>query len=100
MRIPSPKLIPWFVSDVTPVDFTSTIASLLSDTFFPPPSASVSSETTTSDKEEPVEPPSRPEEYEYLRQMVSRWKSYVENGVFALSVPGDTPLGASDVRVS
>ena len=31
----SPKLIPWFVSDVTPPDFKSTITSLLSPTFFP-----------------------------------------------------------------
>ncbi|KAJ8480751.1 hypothetical protein ONZ51_g6456 [Trametes cubensis] len=30
-----PKLIPWFVSDVTPPDFKSTTKSLLSPTFFP-----------------------------------------------------------------
>lgn len=95
----SPKLIPWFVSDVTPVDFKSTIASLLSDTFFPPPSTSVPSEGATINAPEAVEPPSRPEEHEYLRLMVTRWKIYIDSGVFVLSVPSDTRLGANDAQV-
>ncbi|KAJ3486942.1 hypothetical protein NLI96_g3894 [Meripilus lineatus] len=97
-----PKLIPWFVSDVTPTDFTNSITSLLSDAFFPPPSASIPSEAAAPGTEPStsiaVEPPSRPEEHEYLRRMVSRWKSYIDHGVFALSVPSDTPLGGSNPK--
>lgn len=29
--------------------------------------------------------------------MVTRWKSYIDKGVFDLSVPADTPLGGSTV---
>ncbi|OBZ75033.1 hypothetical protein A0H81_05296 [Grifola frondosa] len=74
-----PKLIPWFVSDVTPPDFKSTISSLLSPAFF-------SSQ------------PDLPDAHAHLRAMVSRWASYIESGVFALSVPADTPLGASNPK--
>lgn len=77
----SPKLIPWFVSDVTPSDFRSTIPSLLSEKFFP--AADVDSAT-----------------HEHLRQMVTRWQSYLASGVFSLSVPQETPLGASNEKVS
>ncbi|KAI0684695.1 DUF89 domain-containing protein [Cytidiella melzeri] len=73
-----PKLIPWFVSDVTPSDFKSTIPSLLSETFF-------SSSNTPSD----------PKQHEYLQQMVTRWQSYLDSGVFELSVPIDAELGQS-----
>ncbi|KAH7882162.1 hypothetical protein F5I97DRAFT_1931883 [Phlebopus sp. FC_14] len=62
-----PKLFPWFVSDVTPTDFGKTIDSLLSPTFFP----------ATSN--------GSPESADHLKQMVSRWKVYIEDGTFALS---------------
>jgi len=88
-----PKLIPWFVSDVTPADFSSTVPSLLSDTFFPSPSAELGAQPESA----PI-PPSRPEEYEYLQNMVQRWQSYIDSGVFALSVPTNTPLGGSNVK--
>ncbi|TCD59952.1 hypothetical protein EIP91_011016 [Steccherinum ochraceum] len=87
-----PKLIPWFVSDVTPTDFASTIPDLLSDTFFPPPGS------TIHPPEGAVTPPARLEEHSYLRQMVTRWQKYLAEGVFSLSVPESTPLGASDVK--
>ncbi|KAJ7145852.1 DUF89-domain-containing protein [Mycena epipterygia] len=67
-----PKLIPWFVSDVTPSDFAETISCLLDPTFLPPPADM---------------------NYDHLRNMIERWKKYVETGVFALSVPAATPLG-------
>ncbi|KAJ7619435.1 DUF89 domain-containing protein [Roridomyces roridus] len=67
-----PKLIPWFVSDVTPNDFSETISSLLDPTFLPPlPEMS----------------------YDHLQSMVQRWKTYIDKGVFTLSVPAATPLG-------
>jgi len=62
-----PKLFPWFVSDVTPTDFDSTITSLLSTTFFP----------------EPLFPGTR--STAHLQEMVTRWRSYLEQGIFVLS---------------
>ncbi|KAF9048020.1 DUF89-domain-containing protein [Hymenopellis radicata] len=69
-----PKLIPWFVSDVTPHDFKQTIDLLLDASFL---SASSPSEAEKDD----------------LQHMVTRWKDYVEKGVFSLPVPQETPLG-------
>ncbi|KDQ17073.1 hypothetical protein BOTBODRAFT_30461, partial [Botryobasidium botryosum FD-172 SS1] len=63
------KLIPWFVSDVTPPDFRSLFDNLLTSpsTFFTSPS-----------------PPSEAQE-KRLREMALRWKSYVDSGVFTLA---------------
>lgn len=72
----SPKLIPWFVSDVTPPDFKATFEILSDISFFP---------------EEVIN--SQDTNVEYLKEMVGRWKRYVDEGVFSLSVPLDTPLG-------
>lgn len=69
----SPKLIPWFVSDVTPPDFKETLSSLLDPAFFPSGAS--------------------PEQRRHLEAMVTRWQKYSEDGVFKLSVPIDTPLG-------
>ncbi|KAF8064163.1 DUF89 domain-containing protein [Lyophyllum atratum] len=74
-----PKLIPWFVSDVTPPDFGQTITSLLDLSFF-----------SASSGEEADSP--RPSS-EHLKSMVMRWKHYVDRGIFNLSVPLSTPLG-------
>ncbi|KAF9264632.1 DUF89-domain-containing protein [Marasmius fiardii PR-910] len=70
------KLIPWFVSDVTPPDFKYTMASLLDLSYFS--SASPSQE-----------------QKDHLREMAERISKYVEEGVFVFSVPVDTPLGGS-----
>ena len=70
----SPKLIPWFVSDVTPVDFKDTFKVLRDPTFFP---AEIGSKI----------------EHKHLDYMVSRWNSYLEKGIFSLSIPQETPLG-------
>lgn len=71
---PSAKLFPWFVSDVTPADFEGTITSLLSTTFFPgPPFPDIKSR-------------------DHLGQMVARWRSYLEQGIFTLC----TDLAAVD----
>ncbi|KAN0080028.1 Protein of unknown function DUF89 domain containing protein [Tylopilus felleus] len=62
-----PKLFPWFVSDVTPTDFENTITSLLSTIFFPEPLPSDAQSTA------------------HLQEMVTRWRSYLEQGIFVLS---------------
>ncbi|KAH9856418.1 DUF89 domain-containing protein [Lenzites betulinus] len=85
-----PKLIPWFVSDVTPPDFKSTTKSLLSPTFFPQESTPEGAPATDSSEE------SR----SHLYEMVKRWESYIDSGVFALSVPIDNPLGSSDKKAN
>ena len=33
------------------------------------------------------------ESAEHLKELVSRWTTYLEKGIFSLSVPSDTPLG-------
>lgn len=75
----SPKLIPWFVSDVTPVDFKDTFKVLRDPNFFP---ADIGSEI----------------EHKHLDYMVSRWNSYLEKGIFSLSVPQETPLGGGTLN--
>ncbi|KAI0351611.1 DUF89 domain-containing protein [Trametes cingulata] len=85
-----PKLIPWFVSDVTPPDFKSTTKSLLSPSFFPQestPEGAPASESTEESRS-------------HLFEMVKRWEAYIESGVFELSVPIDSPLGASDEKAN
>ncbi|OSX56693.1 hypothetical protein POSPLADRAFT_1076550 [Postia placenta MAD-698-R-SB12] len=94
-----PKLLPWFVSDVTPPDFKSAISSLLSPAFFPPESEAQTTAHEQSEGAIPT-PSERPESRTHLREMVTRWAGYLENGVFALSVPIDTPLGASDIKAN
>ncbi|KAL0575469.1 Hairy/enhancer-of-split with YRPW motif protein 2 [Marasmius crinis-equi] len=71
------KLIPWFVSDVTPPDFKYTIESLLDQSYF----ASSASAT--------------PEEKSQLQELAARISRYVEQGVFVFSVPVQTPLGGN-----
>ncbi|KAG6837774.1 hypothetical protein H0H93_001701 [Arthromyces matolae] len=70
-----PKLIPWFVSDVTPSDFKQAISSLLDPSFF----GSLAEASTPSS--------------DHLTYMVTRWNKYIDEGIFNLSVPLDTPLG-------
>ena len=77
----SPKLIPWFVSDVTAADFIETIASLVDLTFF--------------DSYHPSPP-----EKEYLSTLVSRLQRHLDNGTFGLSVDPKTPFGKSDERAN
>ncbi|KAH9922327.1 uncharacterized protein BXZ73DRAFT_104145 [Epithele typhae] len=72
-----PKIIPWFVSDVTPPDFKATTGSLLDPAFFPQDAASA-------------------EEKAHLHAMVGRWAQYIADGTFALSVPLENALGRAD----
>ncbi|KAL1683960.1 hypothetical protein EV122DRAFT_286189 [Schizophyllum commune] len=74
-----PKLIPWFVSDVTPPDFNAAIEALSRADFF---SSSQASEVGA------------------VQQVVSRWKKYLADGTFSLSVPLDTPLGGGGEKGS
>lgn len=71
-----PKLLPWFVSDVQPHDFTLTLSSLLDPSFFP--------ETSGASAEDKAA----------LKAMVERWQRYVDMGKFRLSVPLDLKMGA------
>jgi hypothetical protein len=75
----SPKLIPWFVSDVTPADFAALVASLSDATFFPAPPEDDAAARATS--------------VAHLEAMVARWQAYLADGTFALAVARDTPLG-------
>jgi hypothetical protein len=77
----SPKLIPWFVSDVTPPDFDSLVTSLADEAFFPPPPEDDAAARATS--------------VEHLKEMVERWQTYLADGTFALAVDRHTPLGPS-----
>ncbi|KAK4701394.1 damage-control phosphatase, subfamily III, partial [Phenoliferia sp. Uapishka_3] len=70
-----PKLIPWFVSDVQPHDFKTTISSLLDPEFFPANAGSTEEEKAA------------------LKTMVERWQRYVEEGRFKLSVPLELKMG-------
>ncbi|KAL0060542.1 Hairy/enhancer-of-split with YRPW motif protein 2 [Marasmius tenuissimus] len=70
------KLIPWFVSDVTPLDFKYTIEALLDSSYF----------TSGSSSEE---------DKSHLQEIATRISRYVEEGIFVFSVPADTPLGGS-----
>ena len=73
---PSPKLIPWFVSDVTPPDFVATFEALkVASSFFEINGASAVPSV------------------DHLNKMVTRWKKYLDEGLFSLSVPLDTSLG-------
>lgn len=66
----SPKAMPWFVSDVTPSDFSQTISILQSDQWFIDDPASHA-----------------------LKVIAQRFQQRLDSGVFALSVPLDSKLG-------
>ncbi|KAF5352938.1 hypothetical protein D9758_007873 [Tetrapyrgos nigripes] len=68
-----PKLIPWFVSDVTPPDFTQTISNLSDPAF--------------------LESSPSPDQQDHLHELAARLKQHVDNGTFSMSVPLHTPLG-------
>ncbi|GJJ09736.1 hypothetical protein Clacol_003960 [Clathrus columnatus] len=69
-----PKTSPWFVSDVTPVDFYEMFPLLTSETFF--------NEFLPS-----------PEQRIELDELVQRWKAYLDCGRFSLSLPEDWSIG-------
>lgn len=68
------------MSDVTPPDFKDTFAALTNASFFP------KEDSDNAETEIHIR---------HLNQMVTRWKSYLEQGVFTLSAPVDTPLGGN-----
>ncbi|KAK4050006.1 Hairy/enhancer-of-split with YRPW motif protein 2 [Microbotryomycetes sp. JL201] len=70
-----PKLIPWFVSDVQPHDFKLTLEVLADSTFF-------------GDDE-----PASESDKMALKEMVTRWQKYVDEGKFKLAVPVDLKMG-------
>ena len=77
IKLSSPKSIPWFVSDVTPPDFSEFLVALEKPDFFlgDNPSQRAASQ---------------------LQELLGRWKAYMNDGTFTLSVPNDTPLGKPD----
>ncbi|TFY63917.1 hypothetical protein EVJ58_g2950 [Rhodofomes roseus] len=82
-----PKLIPWFVSDVTPPDFKSTISSLLSPTFFPgsEPETQTSSLAASALAQNPTTvstPKELPESRQHLKDMVTRRSDVVVKADF------------------
>jgi len=44
-----------------------------------------------------INSPLSAESYEHLSTMVSRWQKYLDQGVFSLSVPFETPLGGGGI---
>lgn len=68
-------MIPWFVSDVTPPDFKQVFVSLPDPTFFDSASEGES------------------ESRQHLITMTNRWKEYIDQGVFVLSVSPESRLG-------
>ncbi|GAA5999275.1 hypothetical protein JCM5350_004977 [Sporobolomyces pararoseus] len=74
-----PKLIPWFVSDVQPHDFEIMFSTLSDSTFFP---------NCTE------------VELSQLKTLVTRWKRYVEEDKFKLSVPRTLQMGSQNVWTS
>ena len=68
-----------FLLRMTIADFTDLFKCLLSSSFFP---STESGESAEADS--------------YLKALVTRWQSYVESGVFELSVPLDTQLGSTN----
>ncbi|KAJ3727729.1 DUF89 domain-containing protein [Lentinula raphanica] len=82
-----PKLIPWFVSDVTPPDFSETIKYLSDPSLFlSKPIQGDSSGQSSSTTEEGGR-------QGHLQKLVDRLRRYVEEEVFLLSVPSGTGLG-------
>ncbi|GAA5876907.1 hypothetical protein JCM1840_002700 [Sporobolomyces johnsonii] len=67
-----PKLMPWFVSDVNPHDFLILLDTLSDESFFP----------DLSDEDKHA-----------FKVLVTRWKRYVEEGKFRLSVPKELKMG-------
>jgi hypothetical protein len=59
------------------LDFKSTLASLCDGSAFPAPPKASGNQAA----------------WQALKCMVTRWKQYLEDGVFMLSVPEDTVLG-------
>jgi len=89
----SPKLLPWFVSDVLPTDFRL----LLSP--FTLPSTNVSEATSSSwTSFFSASSNSTQEESGALEKLLARWRYYLADGTFMLSVPFDSPLGAPKAR--
>ncbi|KAJ2915869.1 hypothetical protein MD484_g4554, partial [Candolleomyces efflorescens] len=90
-----PKIIPWFVSDVLPQDFSETLQ-LLSDapTFLSDLLPSSTEESGSASNKHGISA----DAFSHLKSMADRWQDYVSKGIFKLSVPLDTPLigGSSD----
>ncbi|GAA6036170.1 hypothetical protein JCM8097_006813 [Rhodosporidiobolus ruineniae] len=72
-----PKLIPWFVSDVQPHDFTLLLSTLCSRS----PSY-IFADASLS-----------PDETAALDALAERWNRYVDEGTFRLSVPKELKMG-------
>ncbi|BGP27397.1 duf89 domain protein [Rhodotorula toruloides] len=70
-----PKLVPWFVSDVQPHDFLIILDTLDDPSFFPADSGMTEEDRAA------------------FHELAARWKRYVEEGKFRLSVPAELNMG-------
>lgn len=83
---PSPKSIPWFVSDVTPSDFSYTIRALQQPELWAPKPDSDEGQGGAVASGTGAGPRA-------LKELARRFQERVQSGQFELSVGHDTPLG-------
>jgi hypothetical protein len=82
----SPKSFPWFVSDVTPSDFSYTIRALQQPELWAPTADSAEGQVDALASQTSANPGA-------LKELACRLQERVQSGQFELSVRHDTPLG-------
>ena len=82
----SPKSFPWFVSDVTPSDFSYTIRALEQPELWAPKTDSDEGQVGALESETSAGS-------EALKELARRFQERIQSGQFELSVGHDTPLG-------
>lgn len=90
---PSPKSFPWFVSDVTPVDFSDTIRALQQPELWATNVGPDGGQANTSASETNTGS-------EALKELARRFQDRVQSGQFELSVGLDTPFGMLSMKAS
>ena len=85
---PSPKSFPWFVSDVTPADFSYTIRALQQPELW-------ATDVTTDEGQADASANEVTAGSEALKELARRFQDRVQSGHFELSIGLDTPFGMS-----
>jgi len=83
---PSPKSFPWFVSDVTPADFSYTIRALQQPELW-------ATNVTADEGQADASANETNASSEALKELARRFQDRVQSGQFELSVGLDTPFG-------